>query len=497
VNRRKFLLWGAGAVAAVAGIGVGVRNKWGDWFPPVESLLVNDMHSKLNPATASEILHPTSLEDLIGTVRAHARGKKPIAVSGARHAMGGQQFSDGHTLIDTRSMNGILDLDTERGIVELEAGIDWPTLVDELLKRQADVEQPWTIANKQTGADKLTIGGALSANAHGRSLTRPPFVSDVESFLLVDCKGELKRCSRTENSELFSLVIGGYGLFGIIHSVQLRLVRRTKIERVVETVSISDLVEKFDERIKDGYISGDFQFLTDEDSPDFLTTGVFSCYRPVANSSPIPDGQDSISDREWNELVYLAHAEKARAFKLYSDFYQKTSGQIYWSDTSQIGTYPLDYHLVIDKRLKSAHPGTEMITEIYVPRKHLAIFMGEAANHLRNKASVIYGTVRLIEKDTETFLAWAKQDYACIIFNLHIDHEPAKISEAQGAFRHLIDLASILGGSYYLTYHRWALKDQVLSCYPQFPEFLAKKRQYDPDGIFQSDWYRHYEKMFA
>jgi FAD/FMN-containing dehydrogenase len=61
----------------------------------------------------------------------------------------------------------------------------------------------------------------------------------------------------------------------------------------------------------------------------------------------------------------------------------------------------------------------------------------------------------------------------------------------------LIDLAAERNGSYYLTYHRWAEKRQVLSCYPQFEEFLAKKRQYDPAGLFQSEWYRHYERMFA
>jgi FAD/FMN-containing dehydrogenase len=53
------------------------------------------------------------------------------------------------------------------------------------------------------------------------------------------------------------------------------------------------------------------------------------------------------------------------------------------------------------------------------------------------------------------------------------------------------------GGSYYLTYHRDATRGQVESCYPQFAQFLRLKKQYDPDERFQSDWYRHYRKMFA
>jgi FAD/FMN-containing dehydrogenase len=113
------------------------------------------------------------------------------------------------------------------------------------------------------------------------------------------------------------------------------------------------------------------------------------------------------------------------------------------------------------------------------------------------KANVIYGTVRLIERDDETFLAWARDRYACLIFNLHIEHTPEAIERAAGAFRALIDLGIAHGGSYYLTYHRWARKDQVERCYPQMAEFLALKRRHDPDERFQSTWYRHYRQMFA
>jgi FAD/FMN-containing dehydrogenase len=61
----------------------------------------------------------------------------------------------------------------------------------------------------------------------------------------------------------------------------------------------------------------------------------------------------------------------------------------------------------------------------------------------------------------------------------------------------LIDRAIEHGGSYYLTYHAWATRVQVESCYPQFKEFLRLKRRYDPSETFQSDWYKHYRMMFG
>lgn len=139
-----------------------------------------------------------------------------------------------------------------------------------------------------------------------------------------------------------------------------------------------------------------------------------------------------------------------------------------------------------------------MITELYVPRAAFADFMTAAASTLRLRgANLIYGTVRLIERDDETVLAWARDRWACIIFNLHVEHTAAGIAGAADTFRALIDAAIAHGGSYYLTYHRWARRDQVEACHPRMREFLALKQQHDPGEVFQSTWYRHYRRMFA
>jgi hypothetical protein len=139
-----------------------------------------------------------------------------------------------------------------------------------------------------------------------------------------------------------------------------------------------------------------------------------------------------------------------------------------------------------------------MITEIYVPRGGLVAFMEEARLVLREqKADLIYGTVCLIEKDQESFLRWARQSYACVIFNLHLRHNKQGLESACRAFRALIDLGIRHDGSFYLTYHRWATKRQVEICYPQFQAFLAQKLVFDPAEVFQSDWYVHYKSLFG
>lgn len=456
---------------------------------------VNDVHSQLNRTRVRELLVPRNRDELAEIVRSASRKGVPISVSGCRHSMGGQQFATDGICIDARSLDRVISFDQERGLIEAEAGIQWPKLIRAYLEAESGKPTQWGIAQKQTGADTFTLGGSLSSNVHGRGLVMKPLISNIESFTLINADGKPIRCSRNENTELFRLAIGGYGVFGLIDSVSLRLAPRQKLRRVVEIIHADDLPKRFEERIAQKFIYGDFQFSVDEKSPAFLQRGVFSCYEPIDEHEPVV-ARKELRDDDWLDLLRLAYTDRERAFKRYSDYYLSTNGQTYWSDTSQLSAYLPNYAQKI-RELVGGEESSLIITEIYVPRNDLPGFLAEAAKLLHsNHTTVIYGTVRLIERDDESFLAWAKEPYACIIFNLLTFHTASGIEASANSFRGLIDLAIGRGGSYYLTYHKFAKPEQVLACYPQFKQFLELKRKYDPTERFQSDWYRYYRKLF-
>src|SRR4029077_503034 len=188
------------------------------------------------------------------------------------------------------------------------------------------------------------------------------------------------------------------------------LVPRRKLERVVEVREIAGLAEAFAGRIGEGLTYGDFQYAIDEKSDDFLKRGVFSCYRPVDDAQPMPQLQHELGEGEWTELLFLAHTNKSEAFKRYATHYTSTNGQLYWSDESQMSFYPEEYHRAIDRMTDALNKGTEAITEIYVEREALEPFMNEVREYARRDAwNIVYGTVRLIEQDRESFLAWARK----------------------------------------------------------------------------------------
>ena len=147
--------------------------------PAPAGFIVNDVHSALNSTRVHRIIQPQGIDQIVETVRAAAANHAVISVCGGRHAMGGQQFGTDSWLIDLQHHASIRAFDETRGLITVDAGILWPEIIAACHSRHQPKLPAWSIRQKQTGADRLSIGGALSANIHGRGLRLPPFVSDI------------------------------------------------------------------------------------------------------------------------------------------------------------------------------------------------------------------------------------------------------------------------------------------------------------------------------
>ena len=221
-------------------------------------------------------------------------------------------------------MDRIVEFDRRNGLIEVEGGIMWPELIGYLHADQVGSETIWAVRQKQTGIDQVSIAGSLSANIHGRGLRFPPFVSDIESFRIIGADGRLKVCSRTENRELFALAIGGYGLFGVVTRVTIRLVPRSKVKIMVEVIAVRTLMPLIDAAIEDGFLFGDCQYSIDLHGGEEFHPGVFSCYQPVSDDIRVPVENRHMASSDWADLYRLARTNKGKAFAKYKQFYLGT-----------------------------------------------------------------------------------------------------------------------------------------------------------------------------
>jgi FAD/FMN-containing dehydrogenase len=466
-------------------------------FPLQKGVLVNDVQTGLNPTWVRSISRPTSAAEVRSLVKDGAKHSRAISVSGSRHAAGGQQFGTDAVLLDMRAMNRVIGLDDKTGVLHVEAGIEWPELVQGYLSLQKE-DAYWGIRQKQGGADRISIGGTISANAHGHGLGSPPIISDVEWLEMVTADGSATKCSRKENAELFALAAGGYGLLGVITAVALRLVPRRKVRRHVEVRTTAELIALIEGRTAAGAPYGYFQYSIDETSADFLRTGILTTYENVSPETQLGTESTDVDAKRLTALLEIAHRDRGSAYRRYAQLELSRDGNVEWSDLHQLSTYPAGYHQEIEKHLGADFSGADLILEVYVPRAELISLLEEARRILlASGMPLIYGTIRFIEQDKDSYLAWAKKRYACVIFSPHSSGKTQALRKTGDVCRQFIRAANKRGGSFYLTYNRFATRDELASAYPQFQQFLNLKKQYDPRETFQSDWYRYYKGLYA
>src|SRR3989441_8320361 len=115
--------------------------------------------------------------------------------------------------IDAARLDGVLRVEPGQGVVEVQANTTWRSLAARL--------RPGNAQAASLRTTMPTVAESLARNAAGPD--GRPTVMHVEGLTLVTPDGELRRGSRRAHPELFSLLVGGQGLFGALYSVTLRL----------------------------------------------------------------------------------------------------------------------------------------------------------------------------------------------------------------------------------------------------------------------------------
>lgn len=179
----------------------------------------------------TDLRRPERYSDL----RSETREATSYVARGLGRSYGDASFnSSGRTILMER-LNRFLDFDPASGIVECEAGVR----LDELLRHFVP---RGFFPPVVPGTKYVTLGGSLACDVHGKNHHRDGQLSrHVLDFKLLTPGGELIRCSRDENSDLFWATIGGMGLTGVITELRLRLVPIESAFLVVDYDRAADL----------------------------------------------------------------------------------------------------------------------------------------------------------------------------------------------------------------------------------------------------------------
>ena len=127
--------------------------------------------------------------------------------------------------------------------------------------------QGWVLPS-MPGSRKITIGGMIAADAHGKDHYRNGSISrHLISMRIMLADGEIVTCSREINSELFWSTIGGLGLTGVILDAEIALKKVDSVYAksiIVGFKGVDNLIEIIENNTNKfeyilGWVNGNFR----------------------------------------------------------------------------------------------------------------------------------------------------------------------------------------------------------------------------------------------
>lgn len=163
------------------------------------------------PEIDSKVSTPYKTEDIIKLVK-----KGNVIARGNGRSYGDSAISLENT-IHMKNFNKIISFDSKTGQLIAESGV----LLKDILK--ISIPKGW-FPFVTPGSKFVTIGGMIAADVHGKNHHKEgSFSNYVDWIEIIDNQGTKRRCSSTENPDLFTWTNGGMGLTGIILCAAIRL----------------------------------------------------------------------------------------------------------------------------------------------------------------------------------------------------------------------------------------------------------------------------------
>jgi FAD/FMN-containing dehydrogenase len=441
-----------------------------------------------------------AVEQLRDLVRQTASQHGKITIAGSRHSMGGHTLLNGSLCIDMRcdAFRGISPVTIRDSvpIVHVGAGATWHEVLTAL------DSEGWSIAVMQSN-DDFSVGGSMSVNCHGWQPNSPPIVSTVEAFRILLADGSVRECRHeiAEDRELFEAVCGGYGLLGVILDVDLRVVPNVLYRAEEFPATSKNFIQRFDLLVAQskkpiGLAYGRVSiapgpwFLRDARIIRFVGTETNQSRHGVANTLDNP--ACPFAPRPWE--INLARA--AFRASVGSDFgklgrwtIERVHGQTHHV-VSRNGVLRTPSEWFANRNPKF----TEILHEYFVPPNKLSEFLDRIRLSLRQSSDIdlLNVTLRSVQRDNGTILAYAKQDEIGLVMLFHYLATSEADTKMRAITQQLIDAALACDGSYYLPYRPHATIDQFRQAYPRFKEFYDLKNKYDPTELFENSFYRDY-----
>lgn len=422
----------------------------------------------------------TEIESQLKDILKYAKKNNlKISIAGARHSMGGHTIYPNGIVLNMLPYKQ-MELDTSNNILTIGSGALWEDALKYLDKYGKSIVIMQAFSS-------FSIGGSISVNGHGWQKNLPPISASVISFTLLTQNGEIINCSRQENQELFSLVIGGYGLFGVILNVKLKVVKNIALQYKYIRLSPDKYVSYFKKYISDNpNVNLVFGRLRISDK-HFLEEATLNFFEKVEAKIPVLKNEKST---ETQRLVFRGSVNSEYGKRLRWDLETGTN-KISKNEIYSRNELLNDNVSIIENKDSSS---TDLLQEYFIPERNFIQFINDIKPILKNsKIDLLNITIRGVQQDNDSYLNYARENVFGFVLLFNQRKTDVQETEMKTLTNQLVDAALKNEGTFYLPYRLHIDKDKMRKSYPNADKFFELKLKYDPTELFNNKFYEHYK----
>ncbi len=390
-------------------------------------------------------------------------------------------------------------INEERKTMTVASGATWHDIQNQIHPRYA--------IKAMQSTDIFTVGGSISVNAHGMDHQAGAVENSLVSMRVMLPSGEVKTVSRTENAELYELIVGGYGLFAIILEAELEIVDNDIYRSSRKIVDYTEFPDLFKNTIVSNPDIGlTYTHLSTAPGGSFLKEGIVYLYErspeqvsiadipPLAEVSGVKFRRFTMNVSKYGGFAQTLRwwAEKYLEPKMESCTISRNAAQGSGEACLVARNEPM--HDSVPYLKNSLKHETDILHEYFIPRENIVPFIDGMREVIRqNDTNLLNASIRVVSKE-RGMLTYAPKEAFSVVLYINQKTDAEGNEKMQKVTRELIDLTAKHEGRFFLPYQRHYTKDQLRASYPNIDDFFALKKVYDPQELLTNMWYETYAR---
>ncbi|MEM7178451.1 MAG: FAD-binding oxidoreductase [Pseudomonadota bacterium] len=487
-SRRAALVLGGGAAGWFGGRWLGADLPVTDGTMRIAPLAGEDVLNDASGLSATRVHKHITLTDspengLVEAIRAElseatAEGRA-FNVGAARHSMGGQAIPRDGTAVTFD--NGSVEIDSAGETYRVHAGARWSQIIAAL------DPQGWSPKVMQSNND-FGAAATFSVNAHGWPVPFGPMGATVRSLRMVLPSGDLVTCSPTENSALFNMAMGGYGLVGVIVDLEVEMVKNTRLSPSFEVMEASAFPQAFRAALDDPAVTMAYGRLNVERA-SFFEQALLITYRETEDQTDLPPAAGSGWMSHLASRIYRAQLGN-EPFKAFRWWNETTAGPALGGGDATRNSLINEPVVTLDDRNPDR---TDILHEYFVSFEAFDDFLTACREVIpASYQEFLNVTLRYVAQDDQSVLSYATTPRIAAVMSFSQELTARAEADMARMTQALIDQISDKGGAYYLPYRPHATPEQLVKTYSGAADFAARKREIDPDLVLRNNLWDSY-----